>query len=85
MSRDVDEQLKLAHKVVHDADRPNRKISVILLRYNVNKAESSYAQIHLLSTKIEEEKIHQIVYVRYKFSEIDIFAWRYDFSKWWSY
>ena len=31
MSKDMDEQLKLAHKVV---DRANRKICVTLLRYN---------------------------------------------------
>ena len=32
MSRDMDEQLKLAHKVVDVVDRTNRKICVTLLR-----------------------------------------------------
>ena len=45
MSKDMDEQLKLAHKVVHVVDRANRKICVILLRYNVDKPESSHAQV----------------------------------------
>ena len=45
MSKHMDEQLKLAHKVVDIVDRANRTISSILLRYNVDKPESSYAQV----------------------------------------
>ena len=45
MSRDMDEQLKLAQKVLDVVDRTNRKICVTLLRYNVDKPESSYAQV----------------------------------------
>ena len=45
MSKDMDEQLKLAHKVVDDVDRADRKICVTLLRYNVDKPESSYGQV----------------------------------------
>ena len=41
-SKVMDEQLKLAHKVVDLVDRTNRKICVILLRYNVDKPEGSY-------------------------------------------
>ena len=43
MSRDTDEQLKLAHKVVNVVDCPWRKMSVTLLRYNVDQPKSSYA------------------------------------------
>ena len=43
MSKDMDEQLKLAHKVVDVRDRGNRENSVNLLRYAVDKLESSYA------------------------------------------
>ena len=43
MSRDTDEQLKLAHKVVNVVGRPERKISVTLLRYNVDQPKSFYA------------------------------------------
>ena len=41
MSKDIDEQLKLAQKVVDVVDRANRKIFVTLLRYNEDKTESS--------------------------------------------
>ena len=51
MCKDMDEQLKLAHKVVDVVDRANRKISVTLLRYNVDKPESSYAQVRFFSRK----------------------------------
>ena len=43
MSKDMDEQLNLAHKVVDVVDPANRKICVTLLRYNVEKPEISYA------------------------------------------
>ena len=45
LSKDMDEQLKLAHKVVDVVDRPNKKICVTLLRYNVDKPENSYPQV----------------------------------------
>ena len=37
MSKDMDEQLKLAHKVVDVVNRADRKSCVTLLRYNVDK------------------------------------------------
>ena len=40
MSQDLGEQRKLAHKVVHVVGRANRKVSVILLRYNEDKPEN---------------------------------------------
>ena len=48
MSKDMDEPLKQAHKVADVVYRPNRKICVTLLRYNVDKPGSSYAQVRLL-------------------------------------
>ena len=48
MSKDIDEQLKLAHKMV-DVDRPNRKICVTLMLYKVEKPESSNAQGRLIA------------------------------------
>ena len=69
MSRDMDEQLKLAHKVVDVVDRTNRKICVTLLRYNVDKPENSYAQVRLFARKKEDEKFQQVVYVKYKLEE----------------
>ena len=69
MSRDMDEQLKLAHKVVDVVDRTNRKVCVTLLRYNVAKPASSYAQFRLFARKKEDEKFQQVVYVNYKLEE----------------
>ena len=36
LSKDMEEQLKLVHKVIDVVDRPNRRICVTLLRYNVD-------------------------------------------------
>ena len=69
ISRDMDEQLKLAHKVVDVLDRTNRKICVTLLRYNVYKPESSYAQVRLFARKREDVKFQQVVNVKYKLEE----------------
>ena len=69
MSKDMDEQLKLSHKVVEVVDRTNRKICVTLLRYNVEKPECSYAQVRLFARKKEDEKFQQIVYVNYKLEQ----------------
>ena len=69
MSRDMDEQLKLAHKVVEVVDPTNRKICVTLLRYNVDNPESSYAQVRLFARKKKDEKFQQVVYVNYKLEE----------------
>ena len=69
MSRDMDEQLKLAHKVVDVVDRANRKICVTRLRYNVDRSERSYAQVRLFARKKEDEKFQQVVYVNYKLEE----------------
>ena len=64
MSRDMDEQLKLAHKVVDIVDRANRKVCVTLLRYNMDKPESFNAQVQLFARKKEDEKFQKVVYVK---------------------
>ena len=69
MSRDMDVQLKLAHKVVDVVDRTNRKICVTLLRYNVDKLESSYSQVRLFARKKAGQKFQQVVYVNYELEE----------------
>ena len=51
-------------------DRANKKICVTLLRYNVDKPESSYAQVRLFARKREDEKVQQVVYVKYKLEEV---------------
>ena len=69
LSKDMEEQLKLVHKVIDVVDYPNRRICVTLLRYNVDNPETSYAQVRLFGRKNEEEKVQQIVYVNYKLDE----------------
>ena len=41
-----------------------------MLHYNVDKPESSYAQVRIIARKKEREKFHEIVYLNYKFDEI---------------
>ena len=65
----MEEPLKLTHKVVEVVDRPHRKICVTMLRYNVEKPETSHVQVRLFGRKKDEEKINQIVYVNYKLDE----------------
>ena len=66
MPKDIDEQLKLAHKGIDVVDQANRKIYLPLLRHNVEKPECSYARTGLFAKKEEEEKSEQNVYVVYK-------------------
>ena len=49
MSTDMDEQFKVAHKLVDVVDRANRKICVTLLWYKEDKPESSYAQVRIFA------------------------------------
>ena len=69
MSKDMEEHIKLDHEVVDVVDRANRKICVTLLRYNVYKLESSYAQVRLFARTKEDEKFHQVAYVNCKLEE----------------
>ena len=73
LSRDMEEQLKLVHKVIDVVDRPNRRTCVTLLRYKADNPETSYAQVRLFGRKKEEEKFQQIVEVNYKFDEFAYF------------
>ena len=56
VSKDMNEQFKLAHKVVDVVDRAKRKIFVILLRYSVDQPATSYGQVQLIARKEEEER-----------------------------
>ena len=70
LSKDMEEQLKLVHKVIDVVDRPNSRICVTLLRYKVDNPETSYAQVRLFERKKKEEKFQQIVYVNYRLDEV---------------
>ena len=69
LSKDMEEQLKLVHKVIDVVHCPNRKICVTLLRYKVENSKTSYAQVRLFGRKKKEEKFQQILYVNYKVEE----------------
>ena len=69
LAKEMEEQLKLTHKVVETVDRPRRKICVTMLRYNVEKPETSHVQVRLFGRRKDEEKFHKIVYVNYKLEE----------------
>ena len=81
-SKDMEEQLKLVHKVIDVVDCPNRRICVTLLRYKVDNAETSYAQVRLFGRKKQEENFQQIMYVNYKLEEflylLDVMNSLYD-------
>ena len=63
MSKDLDERLKQAPKVVDVVDRPYRRICVILLRYKMDKPGSSYAPVVFFVRKMEGEKFQQVAYL----------------------
>ena len=69
LSKYMDEQPKLAHKMVDVVDRANRKICVALLRHSVDKPESSYAQVEIFARKKEDQKFQQIVYLKFNFEK----------------
>ena len=69
LSKDMDEQLELAHKVLDVVDRANKKIFVTLQRYNVDRTKSCPAQVRLFAQKVENEKFQQIFYVNFNYEE----------------
>ena len=54
LSKVMEEQLKLVHKVIDVVDRLNKNICVTMLRYKVDNPETSYAQVRLFGRKKEE-------------------------------
>ena len=68
-SKDMEEQLKLVHKVIDILDRPKRMICVTLLRYKSDNPDTSYAQVRLFARKTGEEKFQQTMYVNYRLDE----------------
>ena len=55
MSRDTDQQLRLAQKMLDLVEQANKRICVTLLWYNVEKLESSFAQVRLFAKKKVED------------------------------
>ena len=69
IAKHMEEQPKIIHKVVEIFDRPHRKTCVTMLRYKVEKPETSHVQVRLFGRRKDEEKFNQIVYVNYKLDE----------------
>ena len=61
MLKYTDEELKLAHKVVDVFNRPQETNCVILLRYILDKLDSSFDQIQFFAKKEEDEKNQESV------------------------
>ena len=82
LSKDMEDQLKLVHKVNDVVDRPKRRICVTLLQYKADNPEISFAQVRLFGRKKEEEKFQQFVYINYKLDEfvylLDVMCSVYD-------
>ena len=82
MFKDIDEPFKLAHKVVDVLDGPYRKNYAILLRYNVDKPEGSYAQVPFFTGNKEDENFQRVVFVNYTLEEfiylLDVVNFVYD-------
>ena len=55
MSKAMDEQLKLAHKVVDNVDHGKRNICVTRRQYNVDKPHSSWAEVQIFAENEERE------------------------------
>ena len=53
LCKDMEEQLKLVHKVIDVVDRPNRNICVTVLRDKLDNPETSNAQVRLFRRKKE--------------------------------
>ena len=69
-AKDMEEQVKLTHKVVEVVNRPSGKIWVAKLCYDVGQPETSYVQVRLFGRRKEEEKTNQLVYKNYKLDEL---------------
>ena len=63
-------------------DQTNGNICVVLLRYYVDKPETSIAQVLRFAGNKEDEKFQEIVYVNFEPNEIvyvfDNLIWVYD-------
>ena len=54
-AKDMEEQLKLTHKFEEVVDRPHRKFFVTLLRYIVEKLETSHVQVRFFGRNKEDK------------------------------
>ena len=69
LSKDLDEQLKHVQKALTVVDRPKRKIIATMMKYCMDKPESTYVQLRLFARNSEHDKLQQLVFVNYKYDE----------------
>ena len=69
LSKDLDEQLKHVQKAITIVDRPKRKIIATMVKYSMDKPESTYVQLRLFTRNSEHDKFQQLVLVNYKYVE----------------
>ena len=69
MSKDFNEQLKLAQNVVDVLNQANRNYCGTLLRYSVDKPEIFYAQVRLFAQMKEDEEFYQNFSVHFERQE----------------
>ena len=60
ISKVTDQQFKLAQKVVDVVERTNKKNCATLLQYNVDKPESSYAQVQFFARTKEDKNFSKL-------------------------
>ena len=66
-SKNMDEQLKLAHKLIDIVDRANRKFCVTQQRNKLDKRKSSCVRlVRFIARKELDEIFQQIVFMNYK-------------------
>ena len=70
MSKEMERQIKLVHKVVDILARQNRKKCLSLLRCNVENPESACAQVQIMSRISEDDKFQQFVFRNNKNGEL---------------
>ena len=70
-AREMETQLKMAHKVYNVVDLSHRRICVTMLRYKVKIPKTSYVQIRLFTPDkdFQAGRFQQIVYVNYRLDE----------------
>ena len=69
MSKNIDELLKLPHKLIDVVERARKNI-VTLLRFKLEKSESWFGQVRFFAKKKEDENFQLPFIVFYKLEEI---------------
>ena len=69
LAKDMEEQLKPTQKVIEVVDRPHTNNCVIMLRYSVEKPETSNIQVRLFGRRKDGDNFNHFVYVNYRLDE----------------